>query len=346
MNKQILLSLVFLLGLSTQSHAQTDGPPKEAPYVDELNEFDEAIPDDSKKDAGSRLEDEMNSVQSEEPPMPEIPVETEAPAVVEEEPAVVPSYEPEPAMKRVQTPRRQIERQNAKGGVEYIEHPLAAKGLVKIEKDGTYIYKTTTKLKEKETHASGTVRFGTIDPPNIKSSDGYTDFKMMYTSSSVPIVMFDYEWQPWETLGKFSVVGGFGFMTATGQGHFVSDGTEAQEKYTFIAFPLNLGVSYRFEYFNRQWLAPYLAGGAAYVPVAEIRDDNKGPNATGAPGAYGAGGIMFNIGALDRETAFNLSAEYDIKNLWVTAEFRYLKTFNDAIDFSSSIINVGVTVDY
>ncbi|MNT42932.1 hypothetical protein D3C72_1793730 [compost metagenome] len=80
--------------------------------------------------------------------------------------------------------------------------------------------------------------------------------------------------------------------------------------------------------------------------MAEFRDDGKGPNATGAPGAYGAGGLMFNVGSLDRETAFALNAEYDIKNLWVTSEFRYLKTFNDAIDFSSSIINVGVSVDY
>jgi len=336
LKQQVLLSLIFLLSLGTQAQAQQDAPPNEAPYVDELNEFEEAVPDKS-KDAGSRLEDEMSSVQADEPPISEIPVEQEsAPAVIAE-----PTYKPEPVFKKAP----QIQRQNAKGGVEYIEHPLSAKGLVKIEKDGTYIYKTATKANSKSS-SSATLRFGSISPPDIESSDGYTDFKMMYTSSNVPIIMFDYEWQPFDNFGKLAVVGGFGFMTATGSGHFVSDGQEAQEKYTFVAFPLTLGGTYRLEYFSRQWVAPYVSAGGAYVPVAEFRDDGKGPNATGAPGAYGAGGMMFNVGSLDRETAFSLNAEYDIKNLWVTAEFRYLKTFNDAIDFSSSIINVGISVDY
>lgn len=342
MKTQVLLSLILLLGFGTSVKAQTqEAPPNEAPYVDELNEFEEALPDKDKKekDAGARIENEMNIQDDFADKGSAIPIEQSAPEIAK------PTHKSEepPIYQRADSDENKVQRKSAKGGIEYIQHPQSAKGLVKIEKDGTYIYKTTA-MQRKEP-ISATLRFGSISPPAIKSSDGTTDFSSMYSSGSVPIVMFDYEWQPLREFGKLGVVAGFGVMTATGSGHFI-DGSQAQEKYTFVAFPLSIGGIYRLEYFNKQWLAPYVSAGGTYVAVAEFRDDGKGPNATGAPGGYGAGGLMFSISAMDRETAFNLSSEYGISNLWISAEYRYLKTFNDAINFSSSIMNVGIAVDY
>lgn len=240
-----------------------------------------------------------------------------------------------------------VRREKTRGGksrVEKIHHPLAAKGLLKIEKDGTYVYKTEDSSHDK----SASFRFGLLQPPQIQGPAG--DFKSMYSSSNIPVVFFDYEWQPFSSFGKLGVQIGVGFFTAQGAGHFLtadaSGSTEAQEKYTFLAFPINLGAVYRLEWMKRQWFAPYVAGGGTYFAIAETRDDDKAPKFVGSPGVYGAAGGMFNITALDRDTAFTMSSEYGISNFWLTLEGRYIKSLNEDLDFTSAVFNVGFAVDY
>ena len=122
--------------------------------------------------------------------------------------------------------------------------------------------------------------------------------------------------------------------------------TQLRKKYTFLAFPLNLGGIYRLEWMHRQWFAPYVAGGGTYVILGETRDDDKAPKILGSPGVYGAGGVMFNITALSSDTAFTMNSEYGISNMWLTTEFRYIKSLNADLDFTSGVFNVGIAVDY
>jgi len=226
-------------------------------------------------------------------------------------------------------------------GVKMIHHPDGKKGLMRIEQDGTYIYKVKTAPKDE----TGIVRFGMMDPPKITSADGYTDFKGMYGSNSIPTLLFDYEWQPFTGFGKLGLQGGFGVAIANGRGHFLKDGGEAQEKYTFLILPLNLGVIYRLEYFKRQWVAPYVAAGGTYIGVAEMRDDGKN-NFSGTPAGYGAGGLMFNITALDRSMAFNLDSEYGVGDLWLVAEYRFQKAFSEDLDFTGGLMSLGISADF
>lgn len=240
-------------------------------------------------------------------------------------------------------PNVEIVQKSKQGGVEYIRHPQAAKGLLVIEKDGTYIYRTKEDLSFDQT---GIFRFGMMDAPKITSADGQTTFSDMY-SPSVPMIGFDYEWQPLNGFGRWGIQAGFGIITASGPGRFVSDPSkEAKEQYTFIAIPLSLGGVYRMEVMNRQWLAPYISAGVNYFPVIETRDDDKSPGMVGTPGVYGSGGMMINLTALDRDTAFNLRSEYGIANLWVTLDYRYIKTFSEEVDFTSGLIGGGIAVDY
>lgn len=348
--------IVCLLSMSPRAFVRAqESAPQEPPYVEENNEFDDSLsiedeimqaqPTQPAQDntvnlnegipeSGDSLEDELNAVEE----APVIPVA----------PTVEPSPAPAPA-RPISTPR--IQRQNAKGGIEYIEHPNAAKGLIRIDKDGTYVYRISEDLKEKKGR-SGSLRFGSMDPPKISSGDPpNTTFQQMYTSSMVPVLLFDYEWQPFERFGKLGVTAGFGFLTASGNG-FMNDPSnpgqyvKAEEKYTFIGVPLSAGLVYRMEFVSNQWVAPYISGGGTFLGVMEMRDDGKTPSFTGVPGAYGAGGLLFNISRLSADTAFNLRSEYGVQNLWIMAEYRYLATFDDALDFTSGIVNVGVAVDY
>lgn len=373
--KYLLLSLT-LLAFQPSFSQDEESAPKEAPFVEEDTEFEEVSEEETADSL--TIEDEVQSAdviekqetkkeavnlnQEADPDKkleeelsldPETPAEAEAktdaevedalPEIEDETPSEAPVVEVKPAPEIPQTP---VVQKSAKGGVEYIQHPQAAQGLLAITKEGAYIYKTQ---EEKSYHQTGAFRMGMIDPPRITSVDENIDFETMYSGSQQPLLSFDFEWQPFTAYGKLGLQAGFGLMIAYGQGRFAAGsmaGQEAKEEYTFLAIPLSLGVVYRLEWMDRQWIAPYVGGGGTYIGVAEIRDDGKSPKAVGTPGAYGVGGVLFNISALDRETAFTLSSEYGIANLWVSADFKQLQTFSDDLDFSSSIFGAGIVVDY
>ncbi|WP_246845282.1 hypothetical protein [Bdellovibrio sp. NC01] len=375
--RSLRLSLAVLATLSSMQMAKAqsqESAPQEPPYTQE-NEFENSTPSTpAQSDDVLSIEDEIRSANPQTPAAepkqeqksvnlnetvpeagPEVPVEPsqEKPSeqITNEEPAVIPVAPVVEVHPSQEIKAGEVVRQSPKGGVEYIHHPQAAKGLLMIEKDGSYIYRTREDHKFSQT---GTIRVGMMDAPKITSADGATNFETMYKGPPVPVVMFDYEWQPFTSFGRLGIQGGLGVIVAQGNGRFACDpaqcgtmnGTEAKEKYTFVAVPLNLGVIYRLEWADRQLFAPYISGGGTYIPVAEFRDDDKSPNAVGTPGVYGAGGLMINLSRIDRETAFTLKNEYGIANLWLTAEYRYLKTFNEELDFSSSIVTLGVGVDY
>ncbi|QLY25891.1 hypothetical protein [Bdellovibrio sp. KM01] len=383
--KSLWLVLVALLAVSIfhTANAQTkESAPKEPPFVEE-SEFDappaaSADPLQSETDDALSIENEI--LQSGGEPLATPPpasntvdlnkdvpeagsslpddliLEDEAPAIAAPNNEIPSSEAPiEEPVKVKPAPvvySNEVVRKSPSGGVEYIHHPQAAVGLIRIEKDGTYIYKTKDKGEVKST---GSFRFGAMDAPIIKAADGVTTFETMYSGPSVPVLTFEYEWQPLKISQNLKVQAGFNLMMANGNGRFAESnpnggtpqaGDKAREEYTFVAIPLNLGLAYRFQYMDRQVFAPYIAGGGSYIPVVEYRDDGKNTNMVGTPAGFGGGGLLINVGAMDRETAFTLRSEYGVTNLWVTLDYRYLKSVSEDVDFSSNVITAGVSVDY
>ncbi len=347
--KTLLSCLVFIL--ATQAQAQGDNTLPDQPLEEDVLSFESDVNATEDVEASPVIEPPASVLEQkpkvavdtapQEPPFTQEDSEFEdADNIANDERVPVIEAPPVEATLPVRAYKPYAYSGKPSKGVERIEHPMAAKGLIRIEKDGSYIYRTEPRAHNQ----SSTFRIGVMQPPNIQAADG-TDFKTMYTQEDIAIAMFDYEWQPFSNFGKLGIQAGLGFFTAQGNGRFL-DGSEAREKYTFYAFPVNLGVVYRLEFTDRQWLAPYVAGGGTYFALLEMRDDDKGPKGVGVPAAYGAAGAMFNVSAFDRETAFTLASEYGISNLWVTFEYRYVKTFTEDVDLSSGMMNLGFAVDY
>lgn len=233
------------------------------------------------------------------------------------------------------------------GGVLNVPHPGAAKGLIRIESDGTYRYKTP--LREKSQAAS--FRISSMTPPEISNVTGSSTYESMYGEDNVLGALFDYEWQPFRGFGSLGFIFGTGISVSTGNGTFKNtartDGLkEAEESYTLYTIPLSLFVNYRFEYVKRQWVVPFINGGITYYGMIETRDDGKSPNIAGAPAMGGGGGLHLSISRLDPANAFTLSEEYDIADMWLTLEARAMKGLYSDTDFTNQSINVGITVDY
>lgn len=179
-----------------------------------------------------------------------------------------------------------------RGGVLRVPHPNAAKGLSRINQDGSYQYKVRMKPKSK----SASLRAGMMTPPQVSGATttaGNKSFKDFYGQSNLFAVNIDYEWQPFVDFGRTGVVFGTGFATIRGNGYFAKDGAQADEVYSLYVLPLSVYADYRFEYARRQWAVPFVKAGLTYFALAELRDDNKSTKFAGAPAASIGAGFTF-----------------------------------------------------
>jgi hypothetical protein len=169
----------------------------------------------------------------------------------------------------------------------------------------------------------------------------------MYQGASQLSLGLDYEYFFTVEAGKMGIQAGMAMQYAEGNGRLASNpDVESIEKFTFITMPMFLGLTYRFEYRDRQYFAPYVSGGGSYVLLAEKRDDSDQINAIGSFGFYAAAGGLINITAFDRDMASEFKTEYDISNLWVNLEFRMVQVSSDAFNYDNSFIQGGISFDY
>jgi hypothetical protein len=235
-----------------------------------------------------------------------------------------------------------------------VQHPGAADGLVRIDKDGNYIYNVKNEL----TNKSSRIYFGQASNPDVSieitNKAGVTNnynFDDFYAGSSKVLIGYDYEWYPWAQKTKLGIQTDVAFMYADGHGRLIA-GTPtdpnpvSEEKFSFVTLPLSLGAIYRFQYKDAQLFVPYVSGGGTYVVLAEKREDKSTPNFTGGFGFYGTGGLLINLSALDRETSYELNSEYGIGNMWLSLEYKTVDVKSDSFAFSSQFFNAGIAFDF
>ena len=231
------------------------------------------------------------------------------------------------------------------------KHVGAAEGLTRIDKDGNYIYKQNVSNTRETSH----FKIGGAGHPeittDISSPDGSqiesVTFDDVYPNASALAFEYSYEYFMIKHGGKIGGHISAGFQVAQGKGRLVNDPTqESFETFTFLTMPINLGLVYRFEYTDRQILVPYVVGGGSVMVLAEKREDRSKVNAIGGFGFFAAGGGLLNLTAFDRDMASDLAAEYDIKNLWLSAEFKYLNVTNDAFIYDSGYVQAGFGFDF
>ncbi len=233
------------------------------------------------------------------------------------------------------------------GGTLRVEHPRAAEGLIRINKDGSYQYRTKIKSKSQ----SGALRFGSMTPPRIETSNSGINFESMYGSNKLYSLEGDYEWQPFRSFGALGLRFGLGIATAEASGFFKNSNrtdarTRSEESYTFYMVPISVFLQYRFEFARRQWVVPFVNGGGTYYGLAEVRNDDSAPKFSGAAAVGGGGGVLLSISRLDPAGAFTLSQEYGIADMWFIIEGRALQGLSQDIDFTNELVSAGIAIDF
>jgi hypothetical protein len=253
-----------------------------------------------------------------------------------------PVEEPMPLIRRkrqfVEYPERPVTK-------KYIRHPYASKGLTKITRDKTYIYR----VPRTKQSAAATLAFGVFNPYRLKNPNTGNTFNEYYSNNNAAVI-FDYEWQIWRKFGKLAVKLGTGISFASGSGEFKNNATtgnteEPLEKFTFIVAPTSLGAVYRFQYWDRQIIVPFGEGGGTAFTFGEFRDDNKRPKFGGALGAYFGAGAAFNMNFMDTVSMLEIDREYGINDIFLVAEYRAYVGFGK-YDFTNTFINAGFLFEF
>lgn len=234
-------------------------------------------------------------------------------------------------------------------GQTVIQHEGSKEGLVKILADGTYVYDVKRDLKTESSKITFGMAFQPVITIDITLGTGSTItyvFEDFYQESAGVIIGYDYENYFSKENGKLGYQIGASAMFVSGNGILVSTGQASAEKYSFITMPINAGAIYRFEYKDKQVVAPYVSGGGTLLALIEKREDVAKPNIAAGFGFYGSGGILINASLLEPDSSFQLESEYGISNLWLALEFRITEVNNDAFSFSNQYVNAGLSFDF
>lgn len=237
-------------------------------------------------------------------------------------------------------------RTGAQGATSPIES-TQNKSSYKVTEGGVYEYEVDIKSRKNETSA---LRFGLISAPKIAIDPKVgTTFSRMYGEGPFPILLYDWEFYKFESIPELWINAGFGFFSSTGQGRFAKDGSGneriAKESYGFYGLPLSLGLSYNFAFTERPFLMPQIGFGGSYFIFSEVREDNQ-INYAGSLGFYGQVSLLFNVTKYDRETSFIMDREYNIRNLWLSFEYRSITTLKSDLDASAGVTSMGFLVEY
>ncbi|NQZ02711.1 MAG: hypothetical protein HRT45_18770 [Bdellovibrionales bacterium] len=234
-------------------------------------------------------------------------------------------------------------------GETKIRHPLAPRGLIRITKDKTYVYRTTKSVQDRAI----AVKAGLFEPTQLQNPDTGTSFSDSYQQTRGPIAFFEYEWN-WlkGSLGRIGYKLGSGLFTTQGNGQFEEtvpengDRNVPKETFTFAAFTNSASVVYRFQLSDKQTIVPYLDGGVMAITFFELRDDQDFPKTGLAPAAFFSGGLAFSLESLDSLAILGLDREYGINDIYFTAELRQIVNVGSDYDFTAPAFNGGFLLEF
>lgn len=187
------------------------------------------------------------------------------------------------------------------------------------------------------------IRVATTSAFDITGDNGRT-YKQVYGDSPGVGVVFDYEWQLFHLLGKWTAKFSTGFTVGNGTGQFTDPANATltpKEKFLMLISPHTVLLNYKMRFSDTQWFIPYVEGGPGYYTYIEHRNDGDKTGFGGAPVIAAAGGLLISMSLFDRNAAGLLYDDYGINHMWFDIQFRRNTGLDKQKDFSSNMISAG-----
>ena len=218
---------------------------------------------------------------------------------------------------------------------------------IEIDPSGEFRYSTPP---PKSMNRSASFRIGAMTPPTITNPKDGVTYATVYGSSPMPTILGSYEWPLTKKIGQVGIRLSSGITVSSGNGRFVNQqkygNLLADERFTFISFPNQLTMIYKFQYSDTQSFVPFIEGGAGAFTFTELRDDGLPPKFGAAPTLVGAGGFNFLLDKYDPHGMRQLALDYGIGHAWLMIEFRQYIGLSSNYNYTSSMADLGVIIDF
>lgn len=232
---------------------------------------------------------------------------------------------------------------NAGGIVDVQDHPGAARGLLRINKDGSYQYA----IQRKQRQSSVQLSYGSLPTPSFTNKTSGLTYESLYGASSLGAFLLDFEKLPWRSLSSFSVGVGVGFVSARGKG-VLQDGasTKSMEAYSLYILPITVRGIYRLEFSRSQWFVPIFDAGVGYFIAGEKRDDGGSLRYVGTPHGFLGAGIQFGVSRVSMTQASLFERNYGLADFWIHVSMRSYIPMGGRLKFSGAGLVAGLTTDF
>lgn len=182
-----------------------------------------------------------------------------------------------------------------------------------------------------------------------------TTFEEVYGGHFVPDVTFFGEHQFFhnETYGSLGVVASLQINYYWGYGQYAiplfqpsgdAFPSTSLTKFSFGAIPISVGADYRFSLGHT--IKPFVMIKPTLIPFFELRDDGVAGHQGLSKAIYTNGGINILLDGMDKDLAWDLYSDYNIKHVYLTIEFVKLTTFASDVVFNYYGADVGFTFEY
>jgi hypothetical protein len=198
------------------------------------------------------------------------------------------------------------------------------------------------------------------------SEPGYESFKQVFGQETTtrPLYGLGMELQVYRGIGTAAIGGSFGFMQFVGRGQFADSGEVASDTTVFNILPLNLLLSYRFDWLVDHTaipLVPYVRGGLAYYvwwitngrgEVSDFVNPDTGQPESGSGGTFGlvgSVGISFILNTFDDRSARKLHNSVGVRGTYIFFEYQLAEVNGfggDGFDFSDHTWNLGFMLEF
>lgn len=220
-----------------------------------------------------------------------------------------------------------------------------------ISEEGEYFYKSSNKdgvIQHKLDNlppitGAAYVRVSSTSAFDLTGESG-TTYKDVYGDDPGFGFVFDYEWQMFHWIGKWTAKISTGVTAGNGQGQFTDPtnaGIQPREKFLLVLLPNTFLLNYKMRFSDTQWFIPYFEGGPGYYTYYEASSDGKSSAFGGAPILAAAGGLLISMSLIDSNAAGVLYEDYGINHMWFDIQFRRNESLDKSKDFSANVISTG-----
>ncbi|HRK01704.1 MAG TPA: hypothetical protein PLH57_03505 [Oligoflexia bacterium] len=184
-----------------------------------------------------------------------------------------------------------------------------------------------------------------VDSNSIQANQ----FNSVYETKSkyVPGVDLYYEHQLLRdrTFGALGLVSHLKVFVARGRGIFTRRQVRSDDtKFRFTAFPVSLGVGYRF--LLARFIVPYVHVSGVMTPMIESRDDQKPTRKALSRGTSVIVGGSLNLDWITRKDAWSRYDAYDVLHTYLTLQWEKARSFSGAVDFNYDAVYAGLGFEF